>query len=120
MKNPKYEPEADLTVFIRHTEFVEWLFPHTEKFPRRARFTIALRLENLALDIIEDLIEARYQSDKIHILRRINLRLEKIRILLRLAHGFRYLSTKSYEFGVRSLNEIGGMIGNWIKQQTKK
>lgn len=114
------EFEEDLSVFVKWTEFVEWLFPHTEKFPRRARFTLALRLENLALETLEDLIEARYTSEKKAILRRINLRLEKMRILLRLSHGFRYLSTKSYEFAVRSLNQVGSMIGGWIKQQEKK
>lgn len=111
--------EQDLPVFIKWTEFVEWLFPHTEKFPRRARFTLALRIENYALDIIEDLVEARYSKEKIEILKRINLRLEKLRILLRLAHGFRYLSTKSYEFAVKNLNEVGRMIGGWIKSQNK-
>lgn len=111
------EFEEDLSVFVKWTEFVEWLFPHSEKFPRRARFTIALRLENYALDIIEDLTVARYSKNKSEILQRINMNLEKMRIMLRLAHKFRYLSTKSYEFACRSLNEVGSMIGGWIKQQ---
>lgn len=117
MTNRKPEAEEDLPIFIKWTEFIEWLFPHTEKFPKRARFTLALRLENLALDIIEDLVEARYTSDKRAILRRINLRLEKMRILLRLAHGFRYLSTRSYEFAARTLNQVGSMIGGWIRSK---
>ncbi len=112
--------EQDLSIFLKWTEFIEWLFPHTEKFPKRSRFTIALRIENLSLDIIEDLTEARYKQNKIEILRKINLNLEKIRIMLRLAHKFRYLSTQSYEFSCRSLNEVGSMIGGWIKQQENK
>lgn len=117
MPNPLPETEEDLTVFVKWTEFIEWLFPHTEKFPKRARFTLALRLENFALDIIEDLIEARYSKDKKTHLQKANLRLEKMRILLRLSHGFRYLSTQSYEYAVKSLNEVGRMIGGWIKSQ---
>lgn len=116
MPNQPLERE-DLSVFIKWTEFIEWLFPHTEKFPKRARFTLALRLENYALDIIEDLTEARYARDKIEILRRINLRLEKMRILLWLSHGLRYLPTQSYGIAAKSLNEVGSMIGGWIKSQ---
>jgi hypothetical protein len=119
MPKPPLETEADLSVFIKWTEFIEWLFPHTEKFPKRSRFTLALRIENLALDIIEDLVEARYAKEKLEILKRINLKLEKLRILLRLSHKFRYLSTQSYEFAVKNLNEVGQMIGGWIKQQNK-
>jgi hypothetical protein len=114
------DAEEDLPAFIKWSEFVQWLFPHTEKFPKRARFTLALRIENLALDIIEDLVEARYTRNKTAILRRINLRLEKMRILLRFSHGFRYLSTRSYEFAVKTLNQTGAMIGGWIKQQENK
>lgn len=118
MTNQLSKPEdKDLSVFVKWTEFIAWLFPHTEKFPRRARFTLALRIENLSLDIIEDLVEARYSKEKLDILKRINLRLEKLRILLRLSHGFRYLSTQSYEFACRVLNEVGSMIGGWIRQQ---
>ena len=116
---PKVEDE-DLSVFVKWTEFITWLFPHTEKFPKRARFTLASRIENLALDIIEDLIEARYSREKLAILKRANLRLEKMRILLRLSHGFQYLSTKSYEYAVKILNETGRMIGGWVKQLEKR
>ena len=112
---PKFE--EDLSVFVKWTEFVEWLFPHTEKFPRRARLTIALRLENYALDIIEDLTVARYSKNKIELLQKINMNLEKMRILLRLAHKFRYLSTQTYNFACRQLNEVGSMSGGWLKQQ---
>lgn len=117
MPNQPLKVEEELPIFIKWTEFIEWLFPHTEKFPKRARFTLALRIENLSLDIVEDLVEARYSKEKLEILKRINLRLEKLRILLRLSHGFRYLATKSYEYSVKTLNEIGAMIGGWIKSQ---
>ncbi len=112
--------EQDLSIFMKWTEFVEWLFPHTEKFPKRARFSIALRLENHALDIIEDLTEARFSKDKIDILREVNMKLEKMRILFRLAHKFRYSSTQSYEFACRSINEVGSMVGGWVKHQAAK
>jgi hypothetical protein len=74
----------ELPIFSRWMQFLEWLLPATERFPKRVRFTFAERINNLALDIAEDLVEARYRKDKEPVLRRINLRLEKLRILLRL------------------------------------
>ena len=74
----------------------------------------------MALDIVEFLIEAKYSKNKRPILRRINLYLEKIRILLRISHEIKLLSTKSYHFASKGINEVGTMLGGWIKAQDKK
>jgi hypothetical protein len=110
-------PPEEPAIFTRWMEFLEWLLPATEKFPKRVRFTFADRINNLALDIVEDLVEARYSRDKRLLLQRVNLRLEKLRILLRLCHRLKYLSNRGYEHASRSLNEVGRMLGGWIKQQ---
>jgi len=74
-------------IFTRWLEFLAWLLPATEKFPKRVRFTFADRINHLALDIVEDLVEARYSRDKQLLLKRVNLRLEKLRILERPSGG---------------------------------
>jgi hypothetical protein len=107
----------ELPIFTRWMQFLEWLLPATEKFPKRVRFTFADRINNLALDIAEDLVEARYSRDRQPLLRRINLRLEKLRILLRLSHRMKYLPHQGYEHAARNLNEVGRMLGGWMKQQ---
>jgi hypothetical protein len=110
----------ELPIFSRWMQFLEWLLPATERFPKRVRFTFAERINNLALDIAEDLVEARYRKDKEPVLRRINLRLEKLRILLRLCHRLKYLSHQGYAHAARELHEVGRMLGGWVKQQQGK
>ena len=109
----------DLPVFVRWTAFVEWLLPATGKFPIRMRFTLSDRIDNLALDVVEELVEARYSRRKAEILKRINLKLERLRVLLRLCHTLQYLPHQSYEFALRSLEEVGRTVGGWIKQEEK-
>ncbi len=104
-------------IFARWMSFLEWLLPATEKFPKRVRFTFADRINNLALDLVEDLVEARYTRDKRKTLQRANLRLEKLRILLRLACRQHYLSRNAHEHASRCINEVGRMLGGWVKQQ---
>ncbi len=108
---------SDLPVFVKWMDFLEWLLPVTEKFPKRVRFTFCDRINNLALDIVEDLVEARYSPDKREHLRHANLRLEKLRVLLRLSHTLRYLDYKRYEHAMKAINEVGRMLGGWLKQQ---
>jgi len=114
------EQNEDLPVFVRWMEFLKWLLPTTEKFPRRVRFTFADRIDVLALDVVEDLVEARYTRNKHEILKRANLRLEKIRILLRLSHEQKFISHDSFAFAVRAINETGRMLGGWMKQQEER
>jgi len=113
------EKNRDLPVFVKWLDFLEWLFPVTEHFPKRVRFTFSDRINSLALDVVEDLVEARYARNKQEHLKRANLRLEKLRVLLRLSHKMRYLDYKRYEYAMRQINEVGKMLGGWMKQQTQ-
>ncbi len=112
--------DHDLPVFVCWMEFLKWLFPVTEKFPKRIRFTLVDRMQNLAFDVVEDMVEARYSRDKRAILKKANLRLEKLRVLMRIAHAEKYLSHAAYQHASRTLNEAGRMLGGWIKQQEQR
>lgn len=105
----------ELPIFSKWVDFLNWLLPVTSKFPKSVRFTFSQRIDNLALDVVEDLVEARYSRDKSAPLARINLRLEKLRILLRVSYQQKHLPTRQYEHAVRSLHEIGRMLGGWMK-----
>ena len=48
------------------------------------------RTWRFSLDVVEDLVETRYSRDRRAILARANLRLEKLRVLLRLCHALGY------------------------------
>ncbi|MEM8485578.1 MAG: diversity-generating retroelement protein Avd [Bacteroidota bacterium] len=117
MKKPATAMDEDLPVFVHWMGFLDWLLDATEKFPKHVRFTISTRIENLALDIVENLVEARYAREKSAILQRANLRLEKIRVLLRISHDRQYLSRKGYLHAMKAVKETGRMLGGWIKQQ---
>lgn len=117
MKKPN---DDELPIFVKWMEFLEWLLPTTAKFPRKVRHTFAERIENLGLDVAENLTEARYRSDKLALLHNINVKLEKLRVLLRLSHKLQYLPHNGYEHAARSINEVGRMLGGWIKEQEEK
>jgi hypothetical protein len=56
-----------------HYQFLTWLMPTVEKFPRSHRFTIGDRVQNTALDVLEALIEATYTRDRLQHLQQANL-----------------------------------------------
>jgi len=98
-----------------HYQFLLWLGPTLEKFPKGQKFTLGDRIQNLALDVLEALIEATYTREHAQHLRRANLGIEKLRFLLRLATDFKVLDRRRYEFAARTLDETGRSVGAWTK-----
>jgi hypothetical protein len=64
---------------------------------------------------LESLIEATYTRERQSHLRRANLGIEKLRILIRLATNLRLIDERRYEHAARSLDETGRLIGGWMK-----
>ncbi len=98
-----------------HYQFLLWLGPALEKFPKTHKFTLADRIQNHSLDILEALIEATYTRERLVHLRRANLGIEKLRFLLRLAADLKVLDKRKYEFAARTLDETGRSVGAWTK-----
>jgi hypothetical protein len=110
----------ELSVIVRAYDLILWLIPAIDKFPRPRKFTLGDRMEVLALQVLEALVEAKYTRQRSALLRGANLQLEKLRFLLRLANDLQCLSIKSYEHGSRLVDDIGCEIGGWEKQQEAK
>ena len=101
----------------RMFQFLKWLLPTVEKFPRAHKFTLGDRIENGALKVQERLIEATYTRHNEAMLAQANLELEKLRFLFRLAAELHLLDLRRYEFASRAIDEVGRLVGGWIKAQ---
>ena len=99
----------------RMQQFLVWLVPTIEKFPRSQKFMLGDRIQTTALDVLERIIEATYTKARAKSLNAANLGIEKLRILFRLATELRVLDLRRYEFAARSLDEVGRLGGGWIK-----
>ncbi len=95
--------------------FTLWLIPTLEKFPRSQRFLLGDRIETTALDVLDLIVQATYTRDRVSLLRRANLGLERLRIFARLAHDLHYLDHRRYEHAARAIDEVGRCIGGWLK-----
>lgn len=95
--------------------FIVWLIPTLDKLPRSQKFLLGDRIQTTALEVLERLIEATYSKARERALWDANLGLEKLRFLLRICVDLRYLDLRRYEHAVRTLDEIGRMVGGWIK-----
>lgn len=97
-------------------QFTLWLIPTVEKFPRNQKFLLGDRIETAALDVVEGIVDATYTRNRASILRKVNLRLEKLRLLFRLSVDLKLVDARRYEHAARNLDELGRLIGGWMKR----
>lgn len=96
-------------------DFLLWLVPTLDHFPRNRRFTLGERLESGLLQVLELLVEAAYHPRKAPLLTAANRKLAVLRHLWRLCHELEVISTKRYEHGARFIESIGRQVGAWRK-----
>jgi hypothetical protein len=107
----------DLVILTRSFDLLAWLLPKSERFPRVYRHTVTQRLMDAALDFEEALHDARSQggSTRRRHLRAADAALDKLRLYLRLAHHWRWLSAGQYEHVSGQVAELGRLLGGWMK-----
>jgi hypothetical protein len=76
-----------MPIFTRTFDFLTWLLPVTNNFPRAQRFTVTARLLGAAFDLRERLEEANFRrgAARLERLDRADEALDKVRLYLRLA-----------------------------------
>jgi len=111
----------EMIVFTRCYDLLAWLLPKAETFPRAFRFTVTQRLVGAALDLQEALFEAQSQREAARLasLRSADAALARLRLYLRLAHQWRWLTGGQFEHASKMVAEIGRLLGGWLKQATR-
>ena len=104
-------------IFTLISELLSWSMDCMADFPKIHHFTIGQRVENFTLDALERCLEAIYApvAGKRVPLLKLDLLLEKLRVLWRIAHQREWLSQQELFFVIRKVDEIGRMVGAWVK-----
>jgi hypothetical protein len=111
----------ELPVLQKAYDLVLWYIPILNHLPKTYKFNLGDRLASNLYDLLDGLVQAKYQEEeKIILLRRLNTQLEVMRFQTRLLHDLKLIQTGSYEHASRLINGIGIDLGGWLKQQKAK
>jgi len=104
----------ELLCLQKWEEFTGWLLEHTAKWPKSARFSFVQKVDLQALAVLEALVAARYEpAQRRGLLREVNLRLEQLRFLLRMARGRAVMPAAGFEIAMREIDGVGRMVHGW-------
>lgn len=105
----------DIPIFTKLYEFYNKLTQSIASFPKTKRYTLGQKLDNLTLEILELLFSIPTSDNKTHVLQQISIKLDLLKILLRLSKDNQAITDKRYLELQTILQEIGKMLGGWIR-----
>ena len=107
-----------MVIFTRTYDLLSWLLPQCDHFPKSQRFVVTQRLLGAALDFQESIFDAnaRGGAQRLQHLQAADAQLDKLRLYLRLANRWNWLSAGQYEHASRLVAGIGKLLGGWIRQ----
>ena len=114
--------QEDMIVQSRTFDLLAWLIPVSNKFPKIYRFTVTQRMTMAALLFQENLVSAQTTQgrERRKQLSQCDANLGQLRVYLRLAHHWRWLSDGQYHHVSHMIAEIGRLLGGWIRSSEYK
>lgn len=107
----------DTPIFHKIYDLYKLLSSYQNRIPKTQRYTLWSKCETTNLVILERLIETSYllNEERIHSLHALSHKLDLLKVLIRLAKDTRTIDQKQYLEVQAIMQEIGKMIGGWIK-----
>ena len=104
---------TDLVVITKAYDLARELTQRVRRLPRDVRFVLGDRMLATVFEVLDALLEARYQRERAPLLRRANVLLERLRFQIRLCADERLISLSGYEHVSRLVDEVGRLVGGW-------
>ena len=109
--------EFDIPIFKKAYDLYKTFYGYRSVVPKQDRYTIWQRSESLILDVLEGVLLASQtvKSDKLPILEKASVKLNFLRIFVRLMKETKVVDNKEYVVLQGLIDEIGRMLGGWIR-----
>ncbi len=109
--------EFEIPIFQKIYKLYKDVYGLRKTVPKQDRYTLWQKCENLILEILENILLASQLSkiEKMPVLIKSSSKLNLLRVFIRLCRETRVIDNKKYIFLQGNIDEIGRMLGGWIK-----
>lgn len=109
--------DFDIPIFKKSYDLYKAFYGYRTTIPKQDRYTIWQRCESLILDLLEGILSASQtqKTEKLPILERTSVKLNFLRIFIRLMKETKAIDNKKYVALEAMIDEIGRMLGGWIR-----
>ncbi|PIR86320.1 hypothetical protein COU13_01575 [Candidatus Kaiserbacteria bacterium CG10_big_fil_rev_8_21_14_0_10_43_70] len=109
--------EFDIPIFKKAYDMYKSVHHIRASVPKQDRHSLWQRCEDTSLDVIEGILQATAlpRTEKVPILGKVSNKLNLLRVFIRLSHDTKSIDAKKYTDLQETIDEIGRMLGGWIK-----
>ena len=114
--------DIDILIFKKTYDLYKTFYGYRLDIPKQDRYTIWQKCEDALLEILEGILFASQMSktEKLPVLERTSMRLNFLRIFIRLMKDVKAIDNRKYLSIEISLDEVGRMLGGWIKSTKER
>ena len=106
----------NLILYQKIYDLILYSFPILNRFPKSQKFVLAQQIEVTMLKMLDLVMIANMNHDKIEHLRNLDIKLQALKTLIRLSKDLKFISLKRYQVFSIKLVEIGKILGGWINK----
>jgi len=100
-------------------DFADYFFPIVDRFPKYEKFALCTEIKNDCYSLIRLIYlmnKVRDKKERLMKLEEIDSYIALIRFLIRHSYNRKYLAMNSYETAGKMIDEVGRIIGAFIKE----
>lgn len=106
---------SELKVRQKCEDMIAYGYVALRQFPKSERFSLAADIKHCMFRLLTLVITANQRREKRPLLEELDVQLDVLRSMIRVAMQLGFLPFKKYELWSGQLNEIGRMLGGWMK-----
>ncbi len=122
MYKPK-KVESKLLIYQKYTDVIDYGYNLLVKYPKIEKYALSTSIRNSMFETLRLILYANKIADKytrIKILNKIDAELAMQGFYVRFSYNKKYISSKNYLEWSKRLDEIGRILGGWIKSCLKE
>lgn len=114
--------DFDIPIFKKIYDLYKTFYGYRDSVTKQDRYTIWQRCDHIILDMLENILLASqmYKAEKLPILEKASVKLNFLRVFFRLMKEVKTIDNKKYVVLQELVDEIGRMLGGWIKSTKER
>lgn len=114
--------EFDIPLFRKTYDLYKMFHAYRNAVAKQDRYTVWAKCEATMLELLEGVLLASQMSkgDKLPVLERTSMKLNLLRVFIRLMKDTKGIDTKKYLLLEAEVDEIGRMLGGWIRSTKER
>lgn len=106
-----------LIIYKQYLEMIYYTEMITEKYPKVEKYSLVSEIKRNTYQGMKLIIRGEREflkSKKIEYLRELDVVLKMLKVLVRVSHRRKYISSKNYGAWSKKISNIGNLLGGWI------